>query len=201
LLPAIAGDELGPQLTANYQELDRQSYVSRFLMHTLATSDNPWCDDVRTPAKETCDEVALTALRAGLARLTSQLGADAARWRWDAVHHGVFAHSTLDTIPVLGWMLRRTAPHGGDWSTVNVGPVFAPRPFEQHSVPGYRQIIDLSPANDSRFLDAVGQSGHVLSPRYDDALQDWSAGRHRKMRMDRADVEQGAIGRLRLTRR
>jgi penicillin amidase len=173
LLPAIAGDELGPKLTANYQELDRQSYVSRFLMHTLATPDNPWCDDVRTPAKETCDEVALAALRAGLARLTSQLGADATRWRWDGVHKAVFAHSTLDTVPVLRRMLRRTAPHGGDWSTVNVGPVFAPRPFEQHSVPGYRQIIDLSPANDSRFLDAVGQSGHVLSPRYDDALQDW----------------------------
>jgi penicillin amidase len=199
LLPAIAGDELGPQLTANYQELDRQSYVSRFLMHTLAASDDPWCDDVRTPAKETCDEVTLSALRAGLARLTSQLGADAARWRWDAVHQGVFAHSALDTVPVLGRMLRRTAPHGGDWSTVNVGPVFAPRPFEQHSVPGYRQILDLSPANDSRFLDAVGQSGHVLSPRYDDALQDFSAGRHRKMRMDRAEIEKGAIGRLRLT--
>jgi len=77
--------------------------------------------------------------------------------------------------------------------------VFAPRPFEQHSVPGYRQIVDLSPANDSRFLDAVGQSGHVLSPRYDDALRDFSAGRHRKMRMDRAEIERGAIGRLRLT--
>ena len=201
LLPAIAVDELGPQLTATYQELDRQSYVSRFLMRTLATADNPWCDEVRTPAKETCDEVALAALRAGLARLTSQLGADVARWRWDGVHKGVFAHSTFDTVPVLGRMLRRTAPHGGDWSTVNVGPVFAPRPFEQHSVPGYRQIVDLSPANDSRFLDAVGQSGHILSPRYDDALPDWSAGRHREMRMERAEIERGAIGRLRLVPR
>jgi penicillin amidase len=198
LLPAIALDELGPQLTANYQELDRNSYVSRFLVHTLATSDDPWCDDLRTPGKETCDDVALTALHAGLARLTSQLGSDATRWRWDSVHQGVFAHATLDTIPVLGRLLRRTAPHGGDWSTVNVGPVFAPRPFEQHSLPGYRQIIDLSPANDSRFLDAVGQSGHVLSPRYDDALKDWSAGRNRMMRMDRSDIEREAIGRLRL---
>ena len=107
---------------------------------------------------------------------------------------GVFAHSTLDTVPVLGRMLRRTVPHGGDWSTVNVGPVFAPRPFEQHSLPGYRQIVDLSPANDSRFLDAVGQSGHPLSPHYDDALPDWSAGRHRKMRMERAEIERRRLG-------
>ena len=57
-------------------------------------------------------------------------------------------------------------------------------PYDQLSVPGYRQIIDLSPANDSRFLDAVGESGHFLSPHYDDFLADWQAVRHRKMRMD-----------------
>ncbi len=121
------------------------------------------------------------------------------RWRWDEVHSATFTHATLDTIPVLGRLLRRSAPHGGDWSTVNVGPVFAARPFEQRSIPGYRQIVDLSPANDSRFLDALGQSGQVLSPHYDDGLRDWSAGRYRKMRMDRAAIEQDAIGRLRLT--
>jgi acyl-homoserine lactone acylase PvdQ len=81
---------------------------------------------------------------------------------------------------------------------VDVGVVYAPKPFEQHALPGYRQIVDLSPANDSRFLDAVGQSGHVLSPHYDDALPLWASGRHRKMLMDRAAIEKGAQGRLRL---
>ena len=198
LMPAIAGDEIGPALTSNYHDLDRSSYVSRFLLQTLQTPDNPWCDDVRTPAKETCDQIVVGALRVGLSRLTQALGSDMSAWRWDAVHRAVFAHSTLDTIPLLGRWLRRSAPHGGDWSTVNVGPVFAPKPFEQHSVPGYRQVIDLSPQNDSRFLDAVGQSGHVLSPRYSDALQDWGAGRMRKMRMTREDADRNAIGTLRL---
>jgi len=45
----------------------------------------------------------------------------------------------------------------------------------------------------------VGESGHVLSPHYDDFLADWSAVRHRKMRMERADIEKGAIGRLTLS--
>jgi acyl-homoserine lactone acylase PvdQ len=48
-------------------------------------------------------------------------------------------------------------------------------------------------------LDAVGQSGHVLSPRYSDALRDWSTGQARAMRMDRAAAERNAIGTLRLT--
>ena len=34
-------DELGPQLMANYQELDRNSYMSRFLMRTLAAAGQP----------------------------------------------------------------------------------------------------------------------------------------------------------------
>ena len=82
---------------------------------------------------------------------------------------------------------------------MNVGPIDVDRPFEQHSVPGYREIIDLSPANDSRFQTDVGQSGHPLSRHYDDFLQDWRAVKHRKMRMERADIERGALGRLRLT--
>ena len=60
------------------------------------------------------------------------------------------------------------------------------------------KIIDLSPANDSRFIDDVGESGHLLSPHYDDFLNDWRAVRHRKMRMDRVDIDRGALGHLRL---
>jgi len=198
---AILENELGSRVAADYDGLDRTSYRSRFVLATLATKDNPWCDDIRTPAKETCDDVASTALHKGMARLTKQLGSDIGSWRWDAVHHAVFAHSALDTVPVLGRWLRRSIPHGGDWSTVDVGPVYAPHPFDQHSLPGYRQIVDLSPANDSRFLDAVGQSGHVLSPHYDDALPLWAAGKQRKMRMERSAVETGAISHLTLTPR
>ena len=89
-------------------------------------------------------------------------------------------------------------PSAGDWSTINVGAVAADRRYEQRSVAGYREIIDLSAANDSRFLDALGESGHFLSPHYDDFLSDWAAVRYRPMRMERADIEQGALGHLRL---
>src|SRR5262249_15588289 len=109
-----------------------------------------------------------------------------------------FPHQGLDTVRALRPLLSRSMPNGGDWSTVNVGAVAADHAYEQHAVPGYRQIIDLSPANDSRFLDAVRESGHPLSRHYDDFLEDWQAVRHKKMRMVRADIENGALGTLRL---
>jgi len=197
LAPAIAGDELGPLALGSYD--GRFSYITRFVVNTLADDNSPWCDNVQTSRHETCAEAVTAALHEGIAALTQKLGGDLARWRWDAVHRAVFPHQGLDAVGLLRPLLSRSMPSAGDWSTVNAAPVDSDHPFEQREVPGYRQIVDLSPANDSRFLDAVGQSGHFLSRHYDDFLQDWHDVRHRRMRMDRSDIEQGALGHLRLT--
>jgi penicillin amidase len=199
LTPAMTVDELGPPLTETYA--GKFSFVSRFLNHTLASNDVRWCDDRRTARTETCDDTVTAALHLAVADLVQRYGSDMARWRWDRAHHAIFPHQGLDSVAALRWFLSRSVPNGGDWSTVNVGPVAADAVYEQHSVPGYRQVIDLSPRNESRFLNDVGESGHPLSPHYDDFLTDWHAVRQRPMRMERRDVEAGAIGRLILTPR
>ena len=79
---------------------------------------------------------------------------------------------------------------------MNVGAVDADHQYEQRAIPGYRQIVDLSPANDSRYMDAVGQSGHFLSRHYNDFIKPWQAVDHRPMRMDRMQINAGAIGTL-----
>src|SRR5262245_60488437 len=197
LAAAVAGDELGPLLLDNYR--GRFSYTTRFVTNTLAAGDSAWCDDVTTPAREPCEQVITRALHDGVADLTERLGADMARWRWAAVHRAVFPHQGLDSIAPLRALLSRSIPNVGDWSTVNVGTVLVDRPYTQEAVPGYRQIVDLSPANTSRFIDAVGMSGHFLSRHYDDFMTDWRDVRDRKMRMTRATADDGALGRLLLT--
>src|SRR5258708_7650291 len=99
----------------------------------------------------------------------------------------------------MEWERHRGQRRRRDLQRVVPLPDAGAHPCEQHLVHGYREIIDLSPANDSRFLDAVGQSGHFLSKHYDDFLADWQKVKHRRMRMERADIEAGALGRLRLT--
>ena len=196
LAPALAGDELGPALTDLYQ--GRFSYVTRFVANTLADADSPWCDDVRTAKRERCDDAVSTALHEGVLQLTRELGGDMTRWRWAGVHRVVFPHQGLSSVSMLRPLLGRTVPGAGDWSTVDVGPVAAARPFEQDNVASYREILDLSPHNDNRFIDAVGQSGHPLSAHYDDFLSDWRAVKYRRMRVERREIEQGAMGHLRL---
>ena len=196
LAPALAGDELGPVVTDAYQ--GRFSYVTRFVTNTLTGGDSRWCDDVRTAKTESCDDTVSAALHDAVLQLNAPLGSDMSRWRWADAHPVVFPHQGLDSVGALRPFISRTLPSFGDWSTVDVGPVAADRPFEQHNIASYREIVDLSPANDNRFIDAVGQSGHPLSPHYADFLPDWHAVKYRRMRMDRADIERGAIGHLRL---
>jgi penicillin amidase len=195
LAPAIVGDELGP-LTTGYET--RFSSITRFVLASIDANPD-WCDNVTTPVHETCDEAVTTALHAGVEELSEKMGREAARWRWDSVHRAIFPHQGLDSVAVLRPILSRSVPNGGDWSTVNVGPVASDARYEQHSVAGYREIVDLSAADDSRFIEAVGPSGHFLSRYYDAYLPDWKAVRYKKMRTSRFDVETGAIGRLRLS--
>ena len=196
LAPAIVGDDLGPRLLDSYE--GRYSFVTRFISHTLTSNDEAWCDDSRTPVKESCRAVVTTALQQGLAALTQSMGADMKSWKWGTVHPAVFPHQGLDAVAQLRPILNRSIANGGDWSTVDVGAVAADHKYEQRAIPGYRQIVDLSSGNDSRFQDSVGQSGHFLSPHYDDGIEPWQRVEHKPMRMDRARIDSGAIGTLRL---
>ena len=205
VVPAAgAGDRRRRARAARDRGLSRDaSRRSRASSRPRSTPTAAWCDNVTTPARETLRRRLITTR--------------AARWRWricrerlgtrhDALAMGRRAPrgvpaQGLDAVPVLRPLLSRSVPNGGDWSTVNVGPVAAIAPYEQQSIPGYRQIIDLSPANDSRFLEPSGQSGAFPV----DALRRFPGGlegrRYRKMRIDRLEIETGAIGRLRLSPR
>jgi penicillin amidase len=187
---------LGSELAESYTT--RSSPLVRFLTSTLAGNDSPWCDNPQTPARETCDQAVTAALREGMADLEQRMGSDMSSWRWDRVHSVEFPHQ-LAVVAPLRALLSRSVPNGSDWSTVNVGPSAAGHLYEQRALPGFREIVDLSPANDSRFIEDVGQSGHFLSPHYDDFLPDWRAVKLRTMRIERAAIENGALGHLRLT--
>lgn len=193
---AVVGDDLSESLMSQYQ--GRFSFVAPFLSATLVDTKNPWCDTVTTTEAETCAMVAQQTLQATLDDLTRQQGRNMQSWRWDRMHVVVFPHQPFDQVGPLKRLFSRSITQGGDWSTVNVGPFSFSRPFEQTSVPGYRQIIDLSDPNNGRFLQAIGQSGNFLSPHYDDFMADWQAVRYRPMRFNDEAVKRDLKATLRL---
>jgi penicillin G amidase len=205
---AIAGDELAyKRRIVDYES--NFTFTSRFLNTALAERTNPWCDDITTPEREDCAAIVGRALDQALQRLKTQLGANMAEWQWGRLHQVVFFHQPFDQVAVLRPFFSRSRPNGGDWSTVDAGafPAWVYRYEERYDRaydlsqrfgPSYRQIIELSSPPGGRFIQAIGESGHFLSPHYDDYMDDFLALRYRPMRFERTAVEQNLQATLRL---
>ena len=76
LTKAVYADELGDAFAQNW--LAR----APFMVSVLSGEAADWCDDTRTPAKETCEELLAVSLDTSLADLRKRYGANAEKWRW-----------------------------------------------------------------------------------------------------------------------
>jgi penicillin amidase len=148
---------------------------SRFLLESLM-NDTPWCDDTRTPERETCSQFRTQALAAAVAALSSRLGSDPDGWRWGRLHRAHFAHA-LEGVPLAGGLFSPGVSRGGDGSTVNVGGYRRDGSFQMREGPSYRQIVAFGAEPEMGFVHGPGQSGNVLDRRYRDLLPLWVQGR------------------------
>lgn len=172
-IEAIFADELRDLFTRQYQS--RHDFPAMALRAALLDGRGEWCDDTATPAfAEDCTTTLAKALTRGLEAMAKAQGeSDPVRWRWERVHQAVFPHTPFSQVGALRGVFERRIPNGGDNFTLNVAPVRITEPYLQYNVPSYRQIIDLSDLNASRFMHTTGQSGNVLSSRYSDYLERW----------------------------
>ena len=199
LVGLLTRDALGPELFASYRE---QRTV--FLVNVLSNRNGQsrWCDDVKTPAVETCAQVKTQALDLALAELTRRIGPDRSHWRWDALHVLRADHRPFARVPALARFFDLSAPLGGDSNTVDVAGYNVRdevEPFVAHHGPSLREIIDFSDLEQSRFMPSTGQSGHRLSSFYSNLFTPWTRVQSVPMQMRRETVEQGATGTLHLT--
>jgi penicillin amidase len=168
-LARMPQDELG--------DVPRGAVRGRFLLDALRT-DSAWCDDVRTPAVETCGALQAASLGRALEFLRGRLGKDPEKWRWERLHRAVFPHDVFHEVPFLRRVFDLEIGQGGDGASVNVGGFAQDGSFEMSEGPGYRQIVDLSEPVRGRYVITTGQSGNVFSHRYRSLLAEWRAGRY-----------------------
>jgi penicillin amidase len=120
------------------------------------------------------------ALRMAVDDLNAEQGSDPAEWRWGRSNRVPFDHplSAAFDLPAVE---RR----GGAGTVSSNGGT-------------YKQVIDLNNWDDSRVLNAPGQSGQPGSPFYDSLLNDWKNGDYRPYLFTREAVEEHAVNTLRL---
>jgi penicillin amidase len=135
-----------------------------------------WCDDVRTPAKETCALLAARAFDLAAADLQRRFG-DSWEWRWGVAHAAASDHRPLGFVPVVSRFFNVAPQTPGDSYTVNVGGNTIrdeARPFGNRHAASLRAIYELADLERSLFMQSTGQSGNVLSPWYSSFAERWA---------------------------
>jgi penicillin amidase len=154
----------------------------RYLLRALSRGD-PDCDDGASAREEDCLDYAAGAFHRAVKRLPE----------WGKIHQATFTHPVLSNT-LLSRFSDRQVPFGGDTYTVNVGSYKPGKvAFPMYAGPSYRQVVDLSNPNASRFVEPMGQSGNLLSGQYDDLLPLWEEGRYLPMRSAGYTVDHSLI--------
>ncbi len=129
------------------------------------------------------------------------------QWRWGAMHHKALRHP-LSAIGDLGALLDQPSkPAGGAMATLNNSgfaggrvPAGDPRyatNWEGVSGAGYRLVADLGDSHGSAWTVTLeGQSAHPGSPNRSDQLDEFLAGHHHELSLDRDRAEASAAHRL-----
>ncbi|MDX2143922.1 MAG: penicillin acylase family protein [Rhodospirillaceae bacterium] len=168
----LVADELG-------ELYDDLFGVRPALIKSILTEKPAWCDDIATPAAESCDTQVNAAWADTIAWIKNNAGDDDSAWRWGQWHVARFSHPLFGTIPGLSALGGFAAATDGDDFTVNRGsftPSSSRIPFRHRHGAGYRAVYDLSDLAKSKFAMAGGQSAHVFSPHLDDLTPDWADG-------------------------
>ncbi len=200
LARALYADELGDAF--------RPNWTSRavFLAQVLAgdAGHARWCDDARTPAIETCEELLALSLEAALADLKRRYGGEVSAWRWGTAHVARGEHRPFGRQPLLAKLFDIRVPSPGDAYTVNVGRsnfYDEAEPFANRHAASLRAIYDLADPESSLFIHSGGQSGNPLSPHYDAFAEAWAKNEYIPMRAARASRSCSPRARRRRSRR
>jgi penicillin amidase len=135
-----------------------------------------WCDDVRTPARETCADQVTKAMDLAALYLKKHYGKPA-NWRWGAVHVAGGDHRPFSFVPVISRWFSVAPETPGDGFAVDVGHFFIrdeARPFANRHAASLRAIYDLADLDKSLFMQSTGQSGNFLSPWYANMAERWA---------------------------
>lgn len=188
LTRAIYADELGDAFRQNW--LARAVFIGSVLSGDAQKAR--WCDDVRTPAAETCEEVLALSLEAALADLSKRYGSDQSRWRWGEAHVARHEHRPLGRQALLAKLFDVTVPSPGDTYTVNVGRNVMSNdaePFANRHAASLRAIYDLSDLEKSLYIHSGGQSGNILSDHYKAFSEAWAKNEYIPMRAERKTLD------------
>ena len=156
--------------------------------------NNSWWDDLRTPQRETRDDILREALVNARAEITTKMAREPANWQWGRLHKLTLTNQTLGKsgIGAVDKLFNR-GPYelGGGSSIVDATSWNAAKGYQVTAVPSMRMVVDLSDFDKSRWINLTGVSGHAFSSNYTDQTELWARGETLPWSFTRGAVEAG----------
>lgn len=192
----ILEDDLGDAFPSFWQE-----HVDAMLRWLGPNPARDWCDDGRSPEKESCGDILALGLSDAVKDLDKRLGVDRSKWNWGALHYAYGAHRPFSQVGPLNQLFDVTVPVSGGAYTLDRGKssfMDESNPFRVTHGTSYRGLFDLADLNRSTYIQTTGQSGNVFSSNYRDFAQKWANTEAITIPVDEREYEDGLLGVWRL---
>lgn len=189
-------DELGP-LATEFRQVE-PLFIERVFKDLGGAS--AWCDVRQSAPVETCGDLARESLDDALLLIGQEWGTALESLRWGDAHEAAQDHPVLGSTPLLSWFVNIRQSTSGDGDTLMRGRTLGsgPNPYLNVHAAAYRGVYDFGDPDSSVFVISTGQSGHPLSPFYDDLGELWRRGEYIPMSLDPALARAAAVGVTRL---
>jgi penicillin amidase len=149
------------------------------MRNLVVQPNNGWWDDLRTPQRETRDDILREALVNARAEITTKMAREPSNWQWGRLHKLTLTNQTLGKSGIgLVDKLFNRGPYelGGGSSTVDATGWDASKGYTVTATPSMRMVVDLSDFDKSRWINLTGVSGHAFSSNYTDQTDLWVKG-------------------------
>jgi len=149
------------------------------IRNLLVQPNSSWWDDLRTPQRESRDDILREALVEGRAEITTKMAREPANWQWGRLHKLTLTNQTLGKSGIgLVDRLFNRGPYelGGGSSTVDATAWDASEDYTVTATPSMRMVVDLSDFDKSRWINLTGVSGHAFTSNYTDQTDLWLKG-------------------------
>ncbi len=159
-------DEFGIK---RYESISRTSRIHHFMKKVFSNPQSKWWDNIQTSKKETREEIILDSFRSAVAVLMGKLGTDPIHWKWERLHTLTLKHA-LGEVPPLH-LIFNSGPRGVGGGTETINNLLSKLSEKNHFItagPSMRMIVDYSDLEHVKLINPLGQSGHRMSPHFQD---------------------------------
>ena len=195
LIKNIFEDEMGADLLKEYVFVANVPY--RIIPKLLEENNSSFFDDIRTPQKETRDDIIRKSLVDALTDLEKNYGTGVANWQWGEIHKVTFKHMFSNKSALLDKIINIGSFNiGGDGTTIfnteysfpellesnhDLTKLHRSEQYENILGPSMRYIFDFADPDHLEFILPTGESGHFMSDHYKDMSEMWLKGKYIKV--------------------